>query len=103
MAVLAKHDLTGKVALVSEGDLRNNPHLSKASKSDAEQVQKERQIKVYGRELGSTGELPNDVTATPDETWTKAELVAFAEHKKIEVDKSVTKAELVKALTEGSN
>lgn len=103
MAVKAIHALTGKVALVSEGELASNPHLTRATDAQIADAQRAKEIKVYGAPLAPSGELPADVLGLPDEHWTKADLIAYAEHKKIEVDKSVRKDELLAAILEGAN
>lgn len=97
MIVLTKHKVTGKLAHVSEAELAHNANLEPATDADVEAIRKAREIKVYGHELGL-----KPAPRTPDMTWSKAELIALAQHRKIEVDDSITKAELVEALTEGS-
>lgn len=104
MAIAAIHKITGQIALVSEGLLAANENLERASKEQIAQVQKEREIRVYGTTLAPSGELPAEVLGEPHEGWSKAELIAYAEHHKIDVDKSNTKAELLKAFdAEGAN
>ena len=94
MSVLAKHKITGKLALVTEGQLKVDDNLVRATAEDRQSERAEAQIRVFGH---------TDVRerkTSPSSAWTKAELLAYAEHKKISVDDSITKAELLKALQE---
>lgn len=95
MAVLAKHKVTGLISYVSEGNLAVNPNLEAASKEEILEEKRVRHIKVFGYP-------PADVVEqVPSMEWSKERLLALASSKKIEVDDSITKRELVKALTEG--
>lgn len=99
--VKAKNKVTGLIAVVSEESLKRNPNLEKATEADLAEDLRIRQVKIYGHELTAPG-LPSEVTGVPDAKWSKAKLIAYAENKKISVDESLTRAELLKALTEGS-
>lgn len=101
MAVLAIHKLTGKIAEVSQGLLDSNENLTLATAEDIAEAKRLKEIKVYGTELSDSGDLPAEVLGIPDSSWTKAELIAYAEHKKISVDDSFTKAEILEAILEG--
>lgn len=100
MAVYAKHKITGKIALVSEALLDSSENLIVATDSDIDAVREAKEIKVFGYVLDAP--KPR-VEPTPDKSWAKAQLIAFAQHKKLEVDDSFTKDELLKALTEGEH
>lgn len=96
MSVLAKHKITGRLALVTEGQLKVDKNLVLATEEDRQTQRKEDQLRVFGH---------TDIverSTTPSESWTKSELMAYARHKKLEVDNSFTKAELLEALREGN-
>jgi hypothetical protein len=96
MAVQARHKITGLIGSVSEGDFANNPNLEKVSEEEIAEAKRVRYLKVFGY-------LPDEKPAppVPGMDWSKERLIALAQSKKIEVDDSITKRELVKALTEG--
>lgn len=96
MGVLAKHKITGKIAYVTEGTLAQNEHLVKATEAEVLEEKRLEHIRVFGYEPESL-----EPVAVPNSTWTKAELLAYAESKKLSVDESITKAELLEALREG--
>lgn len=96
MGVLAKHKITGKIAYVTEGTLAQNEHLVKASEAEVLEEKRLEHIRVFGYEPDSL-----EPEAVPNSSWTKAELLAYADSKKLSVDESITKAELLEALREG--
>ena len=96
MGVLAKHKITGKIAYVSEGTLAHNDSLVKASKEDIQAETRAEFIRVFGYEPDKS-----ERNTEPNSSWTKADLLAYAEGKKLSVDDSFTKAELLEALQEG--
>lgn len=100
MGVKAIHEITGKIAVVSEGNLAANPYLRVATDAEIKAEKEASQVRVFGHVL-QEGLVP-EVPEVPNEKWTRSRLVAYAAHKKIEVDESLTKAELLKALTEGA-
>lgn len=97
--VKAKHKITGLIADVSEGNLAVNPNLVIATESDINEARVAKEIKVFGAQL-----TPTDTVAeksTPDATWTKSQLIALAQHRKVDVDPgAMTKAELLAALSD---
>ena len=95
MGVLAKHTITGKLAVVSEGLLKVDENLVLATEEEALEAKNLEHIRVFGHTN------TKDRDTTPSASWTRARLVKYAQHKKIEVDDSITKAELLKALQEG--
>lgn len=96
MGVLAKHKITGQLALVTEGQLKVDKNLVLATEEDRLTEQRESQIRVFGHSN------IKDRSPLPSGSWTKAELIAYAQNKKIEVDDSFTKAQLLEALQEGN-
>lgn len=96
MAVLARNTVTGLIGSVSEGNLRVNPNLVAVSEEELAEAQKVKHLKVFGY-------LPDGVPEPelPNMKWSRERLLAVASSKKIEVDDSITKRELVAALTEG--
>lgn len=98
MAVYAKHKITGKIALVSQSLLDSSENLILATDSDIDAVREAKEIKVFGYVLDAPKPATDPV---PDKSWTKAQLIAYAQHKKLEVDDSFTKDELLTAFTEG--
>lgn len=96
MGVLAKHKITGKIAYVSDGTLKHNEHLVKATEEEILEEKRLEHLRVFGY-------APDKVESEslPNSTWTKADLLAYADSKKLSVDDSFTKAELLEALREG--
>lgn len=95
MAVQARNKITGLIGTVSEGNLAVNPNLELATDEEIAEAKRLRHLEVFGY-------LPDEpVVQTPGMDWTRDRLLALASSKKIEVDSSVTKRELVAALTEG--
>lgn len=97
MGILAKHKITGKVAVVSEGNLKANPNLIPATEEEIDASKRADYMRVFGY-------VPDVIPAEskPNSSWTKADLISYAEGKKISVDESMTKAELLEALEEGN-
>lgn len=100
MAVYAKHKITGKIASVSQALLDSSEYLEPASESDIDADREAREIKVFGYALDKPVPHKDPV---PNKSWTHKQLIAYAQHKKIEVDKSIKKDELLAALTEGDS
>ena len=99
MTILAKHKLTGLIAPVSQGMLDASEYLVAATDQDIADAKRQAEIRVFGEPTGGT--VPETLTKPkPDSTWTKAELIAYAEGRKISVDESMTKAEIIAALTD---
>ena len=98
MAVYAKHKITGNIASVSQALLDSSENLVLATEADIESEREARELKVFGYLLNAP---KKDLEPTPDKSWTKAQLKAYAQHKKLEVDDSFTKDDLLAALTEG--
>lgn len=96
MAVQARNKVTGLIGTVSEGNLAANPNLEVVSGDELAEAKRLRFLEVFGY-------LPDEVAEEPKPSmdWSKDRLLALASSKKIEVDDSITKRELVKALTEG--
>lgn len=95
MAILARHKITGKIGSVSEGNLAANDNLEPVTEEEVAEAKRVEHLRVFGY-------LPEEtVVPVPSMDWTKERLLALASSKKIEVDDSITKRELVKALTEG--
>lgn len=100
MAVYAKHKITGKIASVSQALLDSSENLVLATEADLKADREARELKVFGYVL----DKPEPATEPkPNKSWTRKQLVALAQHKKIEVDDSITKEELLVALTEGDS
>jgi len=100
MAVYAKHKITGKIAAVSQALLDSDENLTLATEADMSADREAREIKVFGYAL----DKPAPATEPkPNKSWTRKQLIAYAQHKKIEVDDSITKDELLAALTEGDS
>lgn len=96
MAVLARNVITGLIGLVGEGNLEVDPNLVRATEEEIAEAKALKHLEVFGY-------LP-DSEPTPDPPslkWSRERLLALASSKKIEVDDSITKRELVAALTEG--
>lgn len=102
MGVKAIHEVTGKIAVVTEGNLKANPYLRVATEKEIQDADEARQIEVFGYVLPKSGKAVVAEPEEPNERWTRANLIAYAANKKIDVDEGLTKAELLKALTEGS-
>lgn len=100
MGVKAIHDITGKIAVVSEANIEASPHLRVATSKEIQEADEARQIEVFGYVLATTPEP--EAPEAPSSTWSKVNLLAYAANKKIDVDESLTKAEILKALTEGA-
>lgn len=100
MAVYAKHKITGKIASVSQALLDSDENLTLATEADLSADREAREIKVFGYALNKPAPAEEP---TPDKSWTKKQLIAYAQHKKIEVDDSFTKEELLAAFTEGDS
>ncbi len=100
MAVYAKHKITGKIASVSEALLESNENLELATEADLVADREAQEIKVFGYLLDKPVPATEPV---PDKSWTKKQLLAYAQHKRIEVDESFTKDELLAAFTEGES
>lgn len=98
MAVYAKHKITGKIASVSQALLDSDENLTLATEDDLVADREAREIKVFGYVLNQPAPATEPV---PNMSWTKKQLIAYAQHKKIEVDDSFTKEELLAAFTEG--
>lgn len=96
MTVLAKHKVTGIISPVSEGVLKACKHLVEATPEEVKESQDAKHLKVFGYLPGES--VPAQV---PDMSWSKERLLALAANRKIEVDDTITKRELVAALTEG--
>ena len=95
--ILAKHKITGLIAKVSAGTLTASAYLTPATKADVDELKRSNEIRVFG--APTNGVVPETLTdPKPDKTWTKAELIAFAEGRKISVDESMTKADILAAL-----
>lgn len=95
MAVQARNKITGLIGTVSEGNLAVNPNLELVTAEEIAEAKRVKHLKVFGY-------LPDEpVVQVPSMEWSKDRLLALASSKKIEVDSSVTKRELVAALTEG--
>lgn len=95
MAILARHKITGKIGSVSEGNLAANENLEPVSAEEVAEAKRVEHLRVFGY-------LPDEpVAQVPSMDWSKDRLLALASSKKIEVDDSITKRELIKALTEG--
>lgn len=96
MAVQARNLITGLIGSVSEGNLEANPNLVRATDEEIAESKALKHLAVFGYLPEGTPEP--DV---PSMSWSKERLLALASSKKIEVDDSITKRELVAALTEG--
>lgn len=96
MAVQARNKITGLIGTVSEGNLAVNPNLELVTDEEIAEAKRLRHLEVFGY-------LPEEEAPVeaPSMEWSKARLLALASSKKIEVDSSITKRELVAALTEG--
>lgn len=96
MAVLARNKITGLIGSVSEGNLRVNPNLVLATEEEIVEDKRVKHLKVFGY-------LPDETPEpeVPNMKWSRERLLAVAANKKIEVDDTITKRELVAALTEG--
>ena len=100
MAVYAKHKVTGQIASVSQALLDSSDNLVLATEEDLAADREAREIKVFGYALNKPAP---ETEPKPDKSWTKKQLIAYAQHKKIEVDESFTKDELLAAFTEGDS
>lgn len=99
MTVLAKNKITGLIAPVSQGMIDANDNLVVATEKDIADAKREREILVFGEPTG--GVVPETLTnPKPDMSWSKADIIAYLENKKISVDESMTKAELLATLTD---
>lgn len=98
MAVYAKHKITGKIASVSQALLDSDENLVLATEDDLVADREARELKVFGYVLNQPAPATEPV---PNKSWTKKQLIAYAQHKKIDVDDSFTKEELLAAFTEG--
>lgn len=96
MAVQARNLITGLIGSVSEGNLAVNPNLVLATAVEIAEAKVQKHLAVFGY-LPEGEPIPDP----PSMTWPKERLLALASSKKIEVDDSITKRELVAALTEG--
>lgn len=94
MAVLAKHKITGLISPVGEAYLATNPNLTLATEEEIAEQKRLAHLRVFGS-------VPGEPAEVPSMDWSKDRLLALAAGKKIEVDSSITKRELVAALTEG--
>lgn len=98
MPILAKHKITGLIAPVSQGLLDANDNLVEATEQDIADAKRNAEIRVFG--APTDGAVPEQLTnPKPDKSWSKADLIAYAEGRKVSVDESMTKAELLAALT----
>ena len=104
MLVKAKNIRNGNIAVVSEAHLANSEILVRATDEDIAAEREAKEIKVFGAPLDGEAKVPS-IEPTPNKSWTRKQLIALANHRKIEVDSSITKAELLAALTdsEGAN
>lgn len=94
MSVQAKHKITGKIMLVTDGQFKVDDNLIRATGNDLKAFKEESQLRVFGRKDVATR------NTSPNPSWTKKQLIAYCQNKKIEVDDSFTKAELLRALQE---
>lgn len=95
--VLAKHKITGLIAKVSAGTLAASTYLTPATAQDIADVKRSNEIRVFG--APTDGAVPETLTdPKPDKFWSKADLIAYAEGRKVSLDENMTKAEILTAL-----
>lgn len=97
--IAVRHTLTNIVSTIPEEHLdyykdENGERVFvPVTEEELKEMRREAERKMYGYALD---EAPSE---TPDESWTKAQLVEYATDHNVEVDSSARKAEILDAVT----
>lgn len=97
--IAVRHTLTNIVSTIPEEhldffkDAEGNRVFVEVTEDEIVEMRREAERQMYGYTLD---EAP---ATTPDESWTKAQLVEYANENNIEVDSSARKADILDAVT----